>query len=123
VWDSSRLDVWSTMSFGHVLVIRGRVTMIAEEFIIFNVYAPCDTVAKRELWEWLAPIINNNSDICLCLCGDFNSVRNLEEHKGRSSVFRQVDADIFNQFIADCFLIFYLFAADYLLGIEVMVFL
>jgi len=41
----------------------------------------------------------------LCVCGDFNSVRTMEEKKGRGTVFKQVDADSFNAFIDDNFLI------------------
>lgn len=105
VWDSSRLDVWSTMSFGNVLIIKGKVILTAEEFVIFNVYAPCELADRRLLWERLVPLVLNHGDINLCLCGDFNSVRNLEERRGRSSVFRQVDADVFNNFIVDSSLI------------------
>jgi len=88
VWDRSRIYVLFTISFGHVLIIKGKVITTEEEFIIFNVYAPCDSVAKHELWERLVPMVLNYGDICLCLCGDFKSVRSIEEHKGRSSVFR-----------------------------------
>jgi len=88
VWDSSMLDVWATVSFGHVLIIKGKVILTGEEVIIFNVYAPCDTGAKRELWERLNSVVLSFSDFYLCLCGDFNSVRNIEERKGRGSVFR-----------------------------------
>jgi len=41
----------------------------------------------------------------VCVCGDFNSVRSEEERRGRSVVFRQVDADNFNNFIDSSFLI------------------
>jgi hypothetical protein len=41
----------------------------------------------------------SNSDANLCLCGDFNSVRSIEERRGRGSSFRQHDSDIFNKFI------------------------
>jgi exonuclease III len=105
VWDASRLEVLSSMSFEHVLIIRGRVIDSGAEFIIFNVYASCDLTAKKDLWERLQPIVLNNSDFCLCICGDFNSVRNVDERKGRSTVFRQVDADLFNNFINNCLLI------------------
>lgn len=37
--------------------------------------------------------------------GDFNSVRGIEERKGRRGVFRQGDADAFNTFIHDSLLI------------------
>ena len=88
VWDSSRIDVLFTMSFGHVLIIKGKIIMTGEEFIIFNVYAPCDSVAKQQLWERLVPLVLNYGDISLCLCGDFNFVRSIDERKGKSSIFR-----------------------------------
>jgi len=105
VWDSSMIDVWSTMSFGHVLIIKGKVILMGEEVTIFNVYASCDVGAKRELWEKLVPMVLSFSDTCLSMCGDFNSVRNIEERKGRGLVFRQVDTDNFNNFIAKSSLI------------------
>lgn len=54
---------------------------------------------------FLTPLVANNNDVCVCVCGDFNSVRNWKERRGRSSVFRQADADLFNKFIEDNFLI------------------
>jgi hypothetical protein len=53
----------------------------------------------------LTPLVHNHSDTCVCLCGDFHAVINLEERKGRGSIFRQGDADMFNKFIDDSFLI------------------
>lgn len=105
VWDASHLDVTYSMSFGHVLIIKGKVTASDVDFIIFNVYASRDAVAKKELWDRLQPLIINNSDLCMCVCGDFNSVRSVHERKGRGMVFRQVDADMFNNFIQDSLLI------------------
>jgi len=49
VWDSSVVEVWYSMSFRHVLVIKGWVVLTNVEFVIVNVYAPCDTVAKQVL--------------------------------------------------------------------------
>jgi len=49
VWDASKIDVWSSFSFGHVLAIKGKDLLSEEVFIIFNVYAPCDLVAKKLL--------------------------------------------------------------------------
>jgi len=37
----------------------------------------------------------------VCVCGDFNLVRLVEERKGRGMVFRQFDANCFNNFIVD----------------------
>jgi len=44
-------------------------------------------------------------DVCVCVRGDFNSVRNVDERRGRGSVFRQVEADVFNDFIDGSLLI------------------
>jgi len=105
VWDGSRIDVWTSFSFNHVLAIKGNVILTGEEFIIFNVYASCDLAAKKMLWECLSVRVINNSDLCICVCRDFNSVRNFEERKGRVVAFRQADVDAFNKFILDSFLI------------------
>jgi hypothetical protein len=105
VWDCSRVNVWSSMSFGNVLVIKRMVIPTVEEFVICNVYAPYDSVAKKQLWERLTPLVHNHRDTCVFLCGNFNAVINLEERKGRGLVFRQGDADMFNKFINDSFLI------------------
>jgi hypothetical protein len=66
---------------------------------------PCDSEAKRALWDKMSPMVANNTDVCLCVCGDFNCVRVPEERKGRWTVFRQADANLFNNFIDDNFLI------------------
>lgn len=101
IWDCSVVDVWSYMSYNNVLLIRGRMVDTGEEFIIFNVYAPCDFVLKQRLWDRLLPLVLNSDDTCLCLCGDSNSIHSMEEMKGRRVLFRQPDADSFNHFILD----------------------
>jgi len=93
------------MSFGHVLVIKGTVLQTAVEFVLINVYVPCDVEAKRALWDRLIPLIIDNQNVSLCACGDFNSVRGRDEKKGRGTTFRQVDADLFNNFIDNSSLI------------------
>ncbi|XP_024626603.1 uncharacterized protein [Medicago truncatula] len=50
-------------------------------------------------------IIKGKRLLFVCVCGDFNSVRSVDERKGRGDVFRQGDADIFNMFIHDSLLI------------------
>jgi exonuclease III len=105
MWDSSVVEVWCTMSFRHVLIIKGKVILSGEEFIIANVYAPCDISAKRDLWRRLSQFVLSIGDANICVCGDFNSVRMAEERRGRNLIFRQVDADIFNNFIDGCFLL------------------
>jgi len=104
VWDASKIDVWSSFSFEHVLAIKGNDLLTGEDFIIFNVYAPCDLVGKKLLWENLSLHIHNNSDVGICVRGNFNSVRGIDERKGRAVVYKQTDVEVFNKFIHDSLL-------------------
>jgi len=105
MWDSSVVEVWCSLSFRHVLIIKGKVILTGQNFIIVNVYAPCDTSAKQDLWLRLSQFILNIGDDNVCVCGDFNSVRMEEERRGRNVNFRQLDANNFNNFIDGTFLI------------------
>ena len=42
MWDSSVVEVWSSFSIEHVLLIHGRFLDSNDEFHLFNIYAPCD---------------------------------------------------------------------------------
>lgn len=53
VWNFSEVEVWSTCSFEHVMLIHGRFLTNNDEFYLLNVYAPCEYVAKQLLWETL----------------------------------------------------------------------
>jgi len=93
------------MSYRHVLIIKGKVILTGQDFIIANVYAPCDTNAKQDLWMRLSQFILKNGDANVCVSRDFNSVRLEEERRGRNMIFRQLDAYNFNNFIDGSFLI------------------
>ena len=54
VWDTDVVEVWTTSHFNHALVIRERVICTCLEFVIVNVYAPCDTATKQLLWDQLS---------------------------------------------------------------------
>jgi len=105
VWNTSVVEVWCTLSFRHALIIKGKVILTGQESTIANIYAPCDTMEKQDLWARLSQFILNNGDVNFCICGDFNFVRSVEERRGRNVFFRQLDADNFNNFIDGCFLI------------------
>jgi len=45
-WDSSEVEVWSSVSQEHVLIIHGRFIKTNEIFYLFNVYAPCVIIFK-----------------------------------------------------------------------------
>ena len=41
--------MWSSTSFDHVLMIMGRFYKSNEQFVVFNVYAPCDVTSQQAL--------------------------------------------------------------------------
>jgi len=101
VWDCDVVQVWSTTRFPHVLIIRGSVLQTNQEFVIANVYVPCDSSMKQVLWDQLLNFALNNGDVNLCICRDFNSIRSMDERMGCGSMFCQHESDIFNKFIED----------------------
>jgi len=49
MWDNSEVEVWSSVSIKHVVIIHGRFLVSNEEFYVANVYAPCDNTAKQRV--------------------------------------------------------------------------
>lgn len=105
IWNKSVVDILCTWNFRHVLVIKGKIITTSQEFVIANIYAPCDLTAKQALWLQLSQFVLNFAEVNLCMCGDFNSVRSEDERRGRGVIDRQVDSVNFNNFIDGCFLI------------------
>ena len=99
MWDSSVVEVWSSFSMQHVLIIHGRFTNYNDEFYLFNIYAPCDNGAKQLLWNSLSKHLQKLVGKNICLCSDFNAVRGMEERKSRGVVIHSFDCDPLNSFI------------------------
>lgn len=68
---------------------------------IINVYVPCMLSDKRELWDRLGIIIGQNSTLCICVIGDFNSIRRVSERAGVSMLANYRDIQAFDSFIYD----------------------
>ncbi|KAK2421839.1 DNA-(apurinic or apyrimidinic site) endonuclease [Trifolium repens] len=47
IWDTTEVEVWSSINRDHVLWYHGQFLKIGEEFWVANVYAPCDLRAKQ----------------------------------------------------------------------------
>lgn len=75
------MEVWSTVSVENVLMIHGRFIKTNEEFVVLNVYASCDNGAKVLLWSRLSSLLGPLTGKNVCLCGDFNAVRSVEERR------------------------------------------
>jgi exonuclease III len=105
LWDSKEVEVWATFCFEHVLGIQGRFIRSGEEFTIFNVYAPCDSNRQQVLWQNLSARLDSLHDKNVCVCGDFNVVRHVDERRSMGSVMSPTGSVHYNQFIVDSCLV------------------
>lgn len=105
LWDCAEVDVGATISFEHVLVILGRFLKSTESFVLFNVYAMCDVASQQVLWENISVRLNSFAGQNICICGDFNVVRCVEERRSVGVTLRQSGIVNFNQLIDGNFLI------------------
>jgi exonuclease III len=87
-WDCTEVEVWSTTSFEHVLLISGRFLRSEEHFVLLNVYAPCEVTRQQALWFNISNKLESFVDQNVCVCGDFNAVRNVEERRSVGSIPR-----------------------------------
>ncbi|WOH04087.1 hypothetical protein DCAR_0623493 [Daucus carota subsp. sativus] len=78
-------------------VIVGRVKNVDQSFVCINVYGPQHALDKIRLWSVLKNFVHEHGDKAVCLIGDFNCVRNLEERK--NCIYRNSDSNFFNDFI------------------------
>ncbi|GAU20542.1 hypothetical protein TSUD_131000 [Trifolium subterraneum] len=101
LWDSSEVEVWSTESREHVLWCHGRITKTGEVFYVANVYAPCDDGAKQVLWASLSTRIQSLDRQRVCVCGDFNAVKHVDERRSSRGKPSSLDHIPFNRFIED----------------------
>jgi hypothetical protein len=74
VWDTTEVEVWSLLSRDHVLWCHGRFIKTGEDFMVANVYAPCEPGAKQGLWDALSLRLQSLIGMRVCVCGDFNAV-------------------------------------------------
>jgi hypothetical protein len=67
-------------------------------FGLVNVYAPCDSRGKQELWARLCNFLSHQTLLAWCVCGDFNDVRSEEERRGHLRVGRSDVKDKWHSF-------------------------
>lgn len=98
-------DGTSSVSCAHTLIIHRRFIKSNEEFYLFNIYASCDVLAIKLLWDTLTHRLQQLRGKKVCVCGDFNDVRSREERRYVSVSHFFSDYTHFNLFIADNFLL------------------
>ncbi|MCI32253.1 endonuclease/exonuclease/phosphatase family protein, partial [Trifolium medium] len=95
------VEVWLTESREHVLWCHGRFTKSCEKFFVANVYAPCDFGVKQKLWDSLSVRIQSLGTKRVCVCGDFNVVKHVDERRSSRGGHHSLDHIPFNRFIED----------------------
>ncbi|CAJ2657018.1 unnamed protein product [Trifolium pratense] len=101
MWDSSEVEMWWTESREHVLWCHGRFTKSGEEFFVANIYAPCDDMVKQRLWESISERLHLLAGKRVCVCGDFNAVKHVDERRSVRGDHRSLDHVPFSRFIED----------------------
>jgi exonuclease III len=101
VWDTTEVEVWSLLSRDHVLWCHGRFIKTGEDFMVANVYAPCEPGAKQGLWGALSLRLQSLIGMRVCVCGDFNAFRSIDERCSASAGNRPLDHIGFSRFIDD----------------------
>ncbi|XP_057803416.1 uncharacterized protein LOC131018725 [Salvia miltiorrhiza] len=67
-----------------------------------NVYAPTEPSAKIILWDMLKLVVEQNKDLCLCLLGDFNAIREPGDRVGIGEPHGAAESRAFDLFIREC---------------------
>jgi hypothetical protein len=75
------VEVWSSLSRDHVLWCHGQFIKTSKEFMVANVYAPCEKGAKQGLWDLLSSRLQPLRGLRICVCWDFNVVRSFDERR------------------------------------------
>ncbi|CAJ2638862.1 unnamed protein product, partial [Trifolium pratense] len=101
MWDSSEVEMWWTESREHVLWCHGRFIKSGEEFFVANIYAPCDDLVKQRLWESISERLHSLAGKSVCVCGDFNAVKHVDERRSVRGGHRSLDHVPFSRFIED----------------------
>jgi len=82
VWNNCNFQVDLRVSEKGFIMLGGVWIPDMQRIIVVNMYAPCDIVGKRQLWQDLISRKLQSQDPCWCLVGDFNCIRHPSERMG-----------------------------------------
>lgn len=83
IWDCDKFSRRFTHSGPGFLIVEGFWLPNNLPCTFANVYAPCNSLDRKMLWDQISAILNSISG-AICLAGDFNSVLSRSEKKGRN---------------------------------------
>jgi len=62
IWDTTEVDVMITRSMAHVVIIQGKMLQNGADFSLANVYTPCESLRRQDVWNQLGLVISNFRD-------------------------------------------------------------
>ncbi|XP_057779859.1 uncharacterized protein LOC130998458 [Salvia miltiorrhiza] len=98
LWNKTNFAVSSNWDIPGAVIVNGIWLPGSVPCCFVNVYAPCDSSEKANLWEVIQAIAEQNNDRCLCVLEDFNAIREEGDRVGRDSSFVFADARNFDFF-------------------------
>lgn len=99
IWNAAIFCKSSSWFMRGALIVNGVLIKDGTRCCIVNVYAPCVEQEQNELWQALQVLVEQNQDVCVCIVGDFNTIRFREERVGRSRSFDPRETEKFEDFI------------------------
>jgi exonuclease III len=99
IWDPCVLNVWSSIVKMHCLIVIGQFIEDNVDFFLANVYAPCESTGRVNLWNGLDGFLQQHRQMAGCVLGDFNTVRSQEERRRRQVSGSSEDLTPFNLFM------------------------
>ncbi|KAL8554575.1 hypothetical protein ACS0TY_002678 [Phlomoides rotata] len=83
IWNDEIFCKSSSWHIKCMLVVNGFWRNDGSRCCLLNIYAPCNLADKLVLWDNIRLVVDQFDDACICVVGDFNSVRRVEERVGR----------------------------------------
>ncbi|KAL8554478.1 hypothetical protein ACS0TY_002607 [Phlomoides rotata] len=92
IWNRKLFSKTSSWHCRGLLVVNGRWREDGGEMVIINVYAPCSTVEKEQLWETIKLVLEQNEEARICVVE--------EERLGRREDIDRRDINLFDDLIS-----------------------
>ncbi|KAL8516077.1 hypothetical protein ACS0TY_014670 [Phlomoides rotata] len=106
IWNADKFSVMSCWHTRGAVVVNGMWGSERSHCCIINVYAPCPLTERKLLWEMIETIVSQNITSCICVIGDFNSIRRESERRGICIVSGMRDMEIFDGFMRNTGLLY-----------------
>ncbi|KAL8474394.1 hypothetical protein ACS0TY_031022 [Phlomoides rotata] len=74
IWNSNVFAMYSLWHTMRMLMVKGKWLEDGSDILIINVYAPCTTTEKEQLWDTLKIVTEEYEEYKICVAGDFNSI-------------------------------------------------